>query len=154
VLSFDHCTAAGGPDSVSMFGAPKPSIPATIDPVCATRSAWSKVVKSLFGVWTSRVTPASTAATIAGLLTACTLTCTPTLRASSTIALSTSISACGGPGSGVRPISPVCLTPLAASACTAARASAGVWRRLICPDGMIRGPMNSPLSMPSRSAMF
>ena len=58
-------------------------------------------MKSLFGRCTRRVTPASIAATIAGLLTACTLTCTPTFLASSTIALSTSISACGGAGSGV-----------------------------------------------------
>ena len=100
------------------------------------------------------MTPASIAATIAGLLTAWTLTCTPTFFASSTIALSTSISACGGAGSGVRPISPVCLMPLAASAWTAARASAGVCRRFTWPDGMMRGPMISPLSMRSRSAMF
>ena len=45
---------------------------------------------------TRRVTPASIAATIAGLLTACTFTWMPTFFASSTIALITSISACGG----------------------------------------------------------
>ena len=36
-----HCTAAGAADNVSMFGAPKAIRPATIEPVCATLSAWS-----------------------------------------------------------------------------------------------------------------
>ena len=89
----------------------------------------------MFGRCTSRVTPASTAATMAGVLTAWTFTCTPAFLASSTIAFSTSISACGGAGSGVNPISAVCLIPLAAIACTAARASAGVLRQGSGPTG-------------------
>jgi hypothetical protein len=106
----------------------------------------------LFGRCTRRVTPASTAATIAGVLTACTFTCTPAFFASSTMALSTSISACGGAGSGVRPISAVCLMPFAAIAWTAARASAGVCCSGMRTDGMMRGPLYSPFSILSRRA--
>jgi len=80
-------------------------------------------------------------------MTDSTFTWTPALAASSTTAFSTSISAGGGPGSGVSAISPVFLMPLAAIARIAARASSGVPRKLMRSDGIIRGPLIIPDSI-------
>jgi len=95
-------------------------------PDAASFRASSLLVKSLFGMWTRSGTPASTAAIIAGVLTACTCTMTPAFFPSSTTALSTVISCSVGPGVGVSEISPVNLIPIAAILRISARALSGV----------------------------
>ena len=88
-------------------GAPKPIVIRIFVPAAASFSASALLTQSLFGKCTSSGMPISTAAFIAGELTACTCTLTPTFLPSSSTARSTS-SSCGvGPGTGVSEISPV-----------------------------------------------
>ena len=72
----------------------------------------------------------------------------PTFFASSTTALRISSSCSLGPGMGVRAISPVNLIPIAAIFRTSARAISGVLlASLNEPEGMMRGPLMTPLSI-------
>jgi hypothetical protein len=78
----------------------------------------------------------------------------PTFFASSTIAFKTSISACGGAGSGVRPISPVCLMPhLRESLDGHARFERDLPQR-DCSRGDHAGPLYSPDSILCTSALW
>src|SRR3954467_15865380 len=87
-LSLGNCTAAGAGDSRSIVGAPKAISPETIEPLFATASAAWGGQESLFGRCTRRVAPASTAAVIAGVLTAGAFTCAAAFFASQTGLLS------------------------------------------------------------------
>ena len=93
--------------NTSIVGAPKPIVIRIFVPAAASFSASALLTQSLFGRWTSNGMPISTAAFIAGELTACTCTFTPTFLPSSSTARSVSSSCALGPGTGVNEISPV-----------------------------------------------